>query len=243
MKLALSFITSTIGRKYLMALSGLALVGFVIIHMIGNLKIYSGADAINHYAHLLKYNPVILWSFRFGLLGIALVHVVTAISLIMENRAARPKDYEKQRTIQASLGSVTMALSGLTVLAFVIYHILHFTVGAFHPEYHLMKTTIHGADHAVFQLLAPVEEGAKYHDVYRMMVSGFQNVWISAFYVISMAFLCLHMSHGISSMFQSLGLRSPQSAPFLKLIAWGTSAIIFIGMSSIPISVLAGWVK
>ncbi|NJL19162.1 MAG: hypothetical protein HC901_02375 [Bdellovibrionaceae bacterium] len=122
----------------------------------------------------------------------------------------------------------TMIMSGVIIVSFAVFHILHFTVQSTHPEFREFHTTL---------------DGLPVHDVYRMVVVGFQNVWVSGFYILSVGLLCVHMSHGISSMFQSLGFMNKQTRPLLHLAALGLSAAVFAGMSSVPVAVLAGWVK
>lgn len=242
MKILIRFCRSSIGRKYLMAITGLLLFAFVVAHMLGNLKIFSGPDSLNHYAKMLKTYPALLWSFRIGLFTAAIIHVVIGISLVLENQQARPVDYARQRTIQASLASITMGISGMIVLAFIIYHILHFTVMAFHPEYHEMKAPI-AATPGIYQAISPVQEGTMYPDVYGMVISAFSNRWISGFYIISVGILAFHLSHGLSSMFQSLGLRTRSMSKCLPWLARIVALIIFLGMAVVPFSVLFGLVK
>src|SRR5205807_10172845 len=125
-----------IGRKALMAITGLALLGYVIVHMIGNLQVYQGPDALNAYAKMLKGMPTLLWGARLTLLVLFVAHVYLGITLALENRAARPVGYVRFEYEQASIATRTMLLSGLVILAFVIFHLLHFTLGAVQPEYH-----------------------------------------------------------------------------------------------------------
>jgi succinate dehydrogenase / fumarate reductase, cytochrome b subunit len=222
MKAFIQILTSSLGKKYIMALTGFGLVGFVMIHMLGNLQIFLGAETLNAYAKLLKSSAEVLWAFRLGLLGMAVLHIVCAISLVMDNRRARPAGYQKEKNI-STWASRTMIVSGLIVSAFVIYHILHFTVQVTDPSYQTMTTELHGQE---------------VHDVYRMVVAGFSNPIISGFYILSVGLLCWHLSHGISSMFQSIGLRNRRSAPLLDKLALGLSALVFLGMSSVPAAVL-----
>lgn len=218
---------SSLGKKYIMALSGLALFLFVIGHMAGNLQIFAGRDSINAYAKFLKSNPGLLWSARAGLLVLVIAHIITAVQLVSENREARPVAYEKGRPTAASLASRTIFISGLIIFAFVVYHLLHFTFGVTDPEY--------------LQLHDPTDPLR--HDVYGMMVQGFSNPVVSAFYIISMGLLCLHLSHGVSSMFQSLGIRNRSNLRAIHRVARIAAVIIFIGNVSIPIAILAGVVK
>ncbi|HXG91371.1 MAG TPA: succinate dehydrogenase cytochrome b subunit [Blastocatellia bacterium] len=221
---------SSLGKKYIMAITGLALFLFVIAHMAGNLQIFAGRDAINSYAHFLKSKPGLLWSARIGLLILVIAHIVTAIQLVAENREARPVAYEKGRPTAASFASRTMFISGLVIFAFVIYHLMHFTFGVTNPEFLTLKDSTNTAD--------PLR-----HDVYGMMVQGFSNPWVSAFYIISMGLLCLHLSHGVSSMFQSLGIRNKSNLRAIHRAARIAAVIIFVGNCSIPIAILAGAVR
>jgi succinate dehydrogenase / fumarate reductase cytochrome b subunit len=217
---------SSLGKKYVMAISGLALFLFVIGHMAGNLQIFAGRDSINSYAMFLKSKPGLLWSARAGLLVLVVLHIITAIQLVAENREARPVTYERRRPL-ASFASRTIFVSGLVIFAFVIYHLMHFTVGVTNPEFmHLADPT------------DPLR-----HDVYGMMVQGFSNPFVSAFYIISMGLLCLHLSHGVSSMFQSLGIRNRGNLRAIHNVARIAALVIFVGNISIPIAILAGMVR
>lgn len=214
---------STLGRKYIMGITGIGLVAFIIVHMLGNLQIFLGQDTLNQYAVLLKSSAEVLWGFRLGLLTLVVLHIAAAVSLVIDNRKARPKGYAAEGTVQASYASRTMKYSGIIVLAFVIYHILHFTAKVTHPNYK--------------ELMAPLD-GKMVPDVYTMVIMGFSNVWISLFYIISVGLLCMHLSHGVSSMFQSLGLQTRKNEAILKPGAKALSVIIFLGMVSVPVAVL-----
>ena len=218
------------GKKYIMAITGLVLVGFVIAHLIGNLQIFLGPEALNRYGHFLQTTPELLWPARIFLLVMVALHIVAAIALTRENRAARPVPYAHYEVVAASYASRTMFMSGLIVLVFIIYHLLHFTVQV--PQINLT-----GQD---FRALEDVKQR---HDVYGMMVTGFSNPLVSGFYVLGMALLCLHLSHGISSLFQSLGLSNRAYGEFLDKLAVAAAIIIFIGYVSIPAAVLMGVVK
>ncbi len=227
MNTAKRFFQSSLGKKYIMALTGFALFAFVIAHMAGNLQIFLGPKAINDYAYFLKSNPGLLWGARAGLLAVAALHIISAIQLVRANRRARPAGYNEYKVVAASLGARTIVLSGLIILAFVIYHLLHFTFGVTNPEY---MTLVDPAD--------PLR-----HDVYRMMINGFSNVWVSAFYIIAMGLLCLHLSHGVTSMFQSLGLRRKAIRRSINLFARTAALVIFLGNVAIVVAVLTGFVK
>jgi len=215
---------SSLGKKYIMAITGLLLFLFVIVHMLGNLQVYIGPEAMNAYAALLKSKPALLWSFRAGLFIIAVLHIVSALQLAAENRNARPQAYAEGKPI-ADLASRTILLSGLIVLAFIVYHLMHFTLGVTNPDF--------------MELHDPLGR----HDVYRMVVEGFRIPLVSAFYIISMGLLCLHLSHGVSSLFQSLGIRRKSTLGAFNRFAQISAFVIFLGNVSIPISILAGVVR
>lgn len=229
-----------------MALTGLALVGFVVGHMLGNLQIYLEPYYINAYALKLKDLGPFLWLIRFALLAIVGVHIWMAIALTLENKKARPETYKADATVQATYASRTMPISGMILLAFILFHIAHFTVR--NVPGHDYDTAIQMADGTVYEAHVPLVhsgeeavEGTKIvHDVHTMMVAGFSYWWISIFYIIGMALLCMHLSHGISSMFQSLGLRNRTWRARLDPLAKAVGIILFIGFASIPVAVLAG---
>ena len=213
-----------------MALSGLVLAGFVFVHMLGNLQLFLGQEALNAYAYKLQSIPAILWGFRLFLLLAILVHVLTAISLVRENRAARPNSNAEEKFVQATLASRSMGLTGSLLFAFIVFHVLHYTVRVTHPEYQDM--------HYVLE-----QNGKKVHDVFTMIVAGFTEKWISATYIVCMAMLCLHLTHGVSSLFQTIGIRNTAWKSRLDGIAIAYGWIIFIGFISVPMAVLMGVVK
>ena len=220
-----SFLSSSVGRKWIVALTGVALVGFVTGHMVGNLQIFLGQEAINKYAAFLKGLGEILWIIRFGLLAMIVAHIVFTIQLTRENRLARPVKYAVSGYRASTRASRTMIVSGLILLCFIVFHLLHYTAHRIDPSF----ATLHDA------------QGR--HDVYRMMILGFKNKWASGFYVVGMFLLCQHLSHGIGSFPQTLGLNSKNLEGFWKKLApvwaWG----LFIGYVSIPVAVLAGYLK
>lgn len=203
-----------------MAVTGLALLGFVIGHMLGNLQIFIGQDQLNAYAANLQGMGPVLWVARLALLVLVGLHIWAAYSLTRENMQARPQNYRKEGTIQASYSSRTMRWSGVIVLAFIIYHLLHFTVRVTHPEY------------------SELIDGVGRPDVYQMVISGFSSIWVSGFYIVAMFLLAMHLSHGIASMLQTLGLRTSGTRRMVDSISWGVAAIIFVGNISIPLAVL-----
>lgn len=219
------FFSSSLGKKYVMALTGFALFAFVLAHMAGNLQIFLGAESINSYAAFLKARPGLLWSARIGLLVVVILHITAAIQLVRINRRARPVGYNDNKVVASSLAQRTIFMSGLIILAFIIYHLLHFTFGATNPEY------------------LGYHDSLGRHDVYRMMIAGFSNIWVSLFYIIAMGLLCLHLSHGVSSMFQSLGLRRRAITRSINLFAKTMAILIFVGNVAIVVAVLTGLVK
>ncbi len=219
---------SSLGKKYIMAITGLLLFLFVIVHMLGNLQIYLGKEFINSYAHFLKSSPELLWPGRIGLLLLAILHIISAIQLARENSKARPVSYASDKVYGASFASQAILFSGLIVLAFLVYHILHFTVGVIQTDA-LTYTEIY--------------KGETRHDVYKMMVVGFSSPWISMIYLICMGLLCLHLSHGVSSMFQSLGWKKNAFRGAINNFARISALIIFLGNCSIPIAIMLGYVK
>ena len=223
MNLVRAFLGSSIGKKWVVALSAIVLLGYVIGHLVGNLQIFAGPDKINAYAAFLHSMPGILWVVRVFLIVALVLHVVMTLKLAAENRSARGAGYERRNSVQIRFATRTMALSGLIVLAFVLYHLAHFTIRVTDARFHSL----------------PRGE----YDVYSMVILGFQNVWVSGFYVVAIFLLCLHLSHGLQSMFQTLGANSATLRPIWnvagQLIAW----TIFLGYISIPVAVLANVLK
>lgn len=220
-------------KKYLMAITGAILAMFVLGHMLGNLQFYLGPDVINAYAlhlHSLPFHPFSLYAIRLFLLGALAVHVVMAILLVRENRAARPERYAEEKVQCATLSSKLMPATGIVLLAYIIFHILHFTVrvgpGAFANE---IPETVVNLGHG---------STAIFHDVYAMMVQGFQHVGTSLFYILATGLLCIHLTHGFSSMFQTVGLRNEKWRYRLDNIALIYGWVVFLGFASIPASVL-----
>jgi succinate dehydrogenase / fumarate reductase cytochrome b subunit len=208
-----------------MAVTGFFLFGFVVVHMLGNLQIFLGPEALNGYAEKLQEMTELLWPARLFLLANLILHVFTAVRLTAENRRARPIPYAYKDTVQASYASRTMMMSGLIVLAFTIYHLLHFTFGIVHPQY------FHATD----------AQGR--HDVYAMVVSSFRNPLIAGAYILAMIPLCMHLSHGFQSLFQTLGFNHSKYTPLLRHVSAVVGLVIFIGNSSIPAAVFFGLVR
>lgn len=223
---------SSIGKKIIVAVTGLFLVLFLAGHLAGNLLVFAGRDAFNTYAQFLHHmiHGVGIWLFRLVMLVMLGAHIAATVKLTMENRAAR-KPYECNAVIQASSASRTMIVSGLTILAFFIYHILHFTVRAGNTYNSYVDA----------EYLA--KTGLERHDAWKMVVDGFGVWYVSLFYVIAMTLLSLHLSHGVASVFQTLGLRPRKSAATIQQLSIAYSAVIWLGFVSIPLAILFGIVK
>lgn len=230
MKVVTNIFSSSLGKKYIMAVSGLVLVLFVIAHLLGNLQIFLGPEAINRYGNFLQTNIEILWPARIFLIIMIGLHIWSAIKLSIENKAARPVPYANWNPTVATYASRTMLMSGIIVLVFIIYHLLHYTAL-------VQSVNLTGQNFAGF------EDSQGRHDIFKMMVVGFGNIWVSGFYVIGVGLLCLHLSHGMSAMFQSLGWKNKAYTPLLdkgaRIVAW----LIFLGYISIPIAILLGYGK
>lgn len=220
-----SFVSSSIGKKILVALTGAILVVFELGHMIGNLLVFVGKDAINEYGHLLQtsLHGGGVWAARLVIFGSIIVHVLLTISLTKANRAARAERYGFEATQVASKSSRTMILSGLTILAFFVYHILHYTVRVWH-----------GFGTARYEIEI---DGHKAHNVYQMVIDGFSWAPASIVYLIAMGLLCSHLSHGVSSLFQTLGLNTEKTAPLFKKLGWAYATLVFAGNATIVLSI------
>ncbi|MEM7181602.1 MAG: succinate dehydrogenase cytochrome b subunit [Spirochaetota bacterium] len=225
MSKAPGFLQTSVGKKYIMAITGILLFGFVIAHMLGNLQVFSGPEKLNSYAKFLKDLGPVLWAARLFLLGAFVLHVVTAIRISTENKKARTQGYQVFNTKVASYASRTMIYSGIIVLSFLIYHLLHFTLGVTNPDFMELK------------------DAQGRHDVYTMVVTGFKSLPVSIAYIVSMIVLCFHLNHGLFSLFQTLGVNSPQSDPLLKKVSLVISLLIFVGNTSMPVAVLMDVVK
>lgn len=219
---AVRFYEAPIGKKAVMAVTGVLLFGYVIAHLIGNLQVFSpNRDQINAYAAFL-HNPnnlLALWAARLVLLAAVVLHIVASFQLWAQNREARPVSYRKKADVPTSYAARTMKWSGPIVAAFVIFHVLHLTVGAVLPLH---------------------EVGPNAPDVRANVITGFQNYGVSAFYILAIILLCMHLYHGLWSMFQSLGFSHPRYTPMLKKGAAAVAILIAIGNISIPLAVLAG---
>ena len=215
-----SFWQSTNGKKAVMAVTGCILFLFVVGHLAGNLQIFDSPARLNAYSKFLKNLGELLWLVRIVLLVSVGLHILATVQLWSLNRKARPIGYKVKKSVASNYADRTMYWSGPIILAFVILHILEFTTGNLHPQ-----STFTDAD------------------VYSNVVSGFRVWYISAWYIFSMILLGFHLRHGMWSMFQSLGMNHPRHTPVLKQAALWITIVIVAGYISIPISVLAGWVR
>lgn len=229
---------SSIGAKWLMAATGLALLLFVIAHMLGNLQVFLGRDRLNNYAEGLQHLGALLWVARLGLLALFVIHVVTAIRIANENKAARPVPYATLQPQVTSYAARTMVMSGLIVLAFVAYHLAHFTWGWTNPDHYAMHESVMRPEGAGGALVSVPR-----HDVYGMVIAGYQVWWIAGLYVVAQALLCLHISHGASSALQTLGVTHPALKCMKDKLGPAIALVIFVGNCSIPASILLGLVK
>jgi succinate dehydrogenase / fumarate reductase cytochrome b subunit len=216
---------STIGKKYVMAISGLIWFGYLILHLWGNLKIYAGAQLLNEYAGFLRTvgepffgNSQLLWLVRIVLIPAFVLHVWAAVQLTTRDRASRPRGYSMRKNLESTLASRTMLWGGLFVLLFVIYHLLDFTYGTVNPSY---------------------EDGNIYHNI----VASFR-VWpVAVFYILAMLAVGLHLFHGVWSLFQTLGWNAARSNRLIRNFATFCAVVLTVGNISIPVAVLTGVVK
>lgn len=216
---------TSLGKKYVMGLTGLLMVVFVIAHMLGNLSIFGGASGINAYAEHLRAFPPALWAFR-GLMAVAfLLHIYMGTSLYLENRSARPIEYASKQNERTSFSARTMLWTGLLLGAFVIYHLLHFTLHAWHPEWNAL-----------------VDEAGRFN-VFYMVATSFSKTGVVVLYIAAMVVLLLHLAHGIQSFFQSLGLTGDKSLPKLETGGRGLAFILMVGFMLTPALIYFGLIK
>ncbi len=216
---------SAVVKKAIMAVTGVMLFGFVFAHMTGNLKIFQGPEKLNDYSAFLREvgQPVLpetglLWILRIGLLAAVGLHVLAATELTLMNRRARPVDYKGRRSVQMDYASRTMRVSGYLIFGYVVYHLLHLTVGSVHEDF------------------IP-------HDVYHNVVVGFSNPWIAGVYMIVNLLLGFHLYHGLWSLFQSLGLSHPRWDPARRGFAVVFAVVVTAGFLAVPLAVLTGVVS
>lgn len=216
---------STLAKKAVMAVSGIVLFGFVLVHMLGNLKLYLGTDALNHYGEWLRVvgEPALpgegaLWIARVGLLVAVVAHIWAAWQVTRRSRAARPRQYEEVHRVQLDYADRTMRWAGVIIALFIVYHLLHFTTGTLHNDF------VPG-------------------DVYHNVVAGFSIWWVAAIYIVANLMLGLHLYHGLWSMFQTLGWTHPTFNPWRRRFAAAFALLVTAGNVSFPLAVLTGLVR
>ena len=212
------FYRSTIGRKVVMAVSGIILTAFVLLHMSGNLLAFKGPAALDEYSHLLQRSALILWGVRSVLLLAAAFHVHSAWTLRRDARAARPVEYARREVLVSTLGARTMRWTGVLLLGFIVFHLLHLTTGTLHPEF------VRG-------------------EVYNNLVIGLDVPAVAGFYLAAMLALSLHLGHGVWSVFQTLGVTHPHLERGRRRFAMVVAVLIPAGFAAIPLAVLLGWLR
>ena len=220
--------STMVGKKVVMAVTGIVLVGFVIAHMLGNLKIFLGAQAIDTYAVFLRTmgEPLfpysaLLWVVRIVLLTCVALHITAAVQLTRMSRAARPHGYDTKESIATTYAARTMRWSAVILVLFIVYHLLHLTGG------------VVGFPPGQFRDLS----------VYHNVVAGFSVWYVSLFYSVAMACLCLHLDHGIWSLLQTLGWNNARTTSTVRTLSRGVALAVFVGFISVPVAVLAGWLR
>jgi len=217
--------TSSLGKKFIMGITGLLMVGFVVAHMLGNLSIFGGADGINAYAEHLRAFPPMLWIFRLVMLVSFGLHILTWIDLYLQNRAARPVNYATKVYERTTFMAQTMIWTGLLLGSFVVFHILHLTMHIGNPQF------------------AEMADALGRFDVFAMLQASFGKFYLALLYVGAMVVLLLHLSHGIQSFFQSLGLTNDNTLPVLEKGGKVVAFVLMVGFMLIPITILFGVVK
>jgi succinate dehydrogenase / fumarate reductase cytochrome b subunit len=223
MSSVLRLLDSTVGQKVIAAATGIGLIAFVISHLLGNLQMFLGQDAINGYAVMLKDLGALLWVARFGLLLLVSLHIAITVRLAWRSRAARNGRYANPTRQTSTVSSRYMIVSGSIILAFVVFHLLHFTFGWVQPDLHRLTDA----------------EGR--HDVYSMVAQGFHNWAVAGFYILAMLFLCSHLTHAFFSPWQSLGVNLGGKDSTVKRLARYAAVITVLGFISIPVAALLGW--
>jgi len=214
------FYASMVGKKVVMGVTGLIGIGFVILHSLGNLLVFRGAAALNSYSHFLKSTGELLWALRIVLLVAVILHVIAAVQLTRQSRAARPIGYTKHETQAATIASRTMRWGGALLLVFIVLHILHFTTGTIRPA-------------GVFS----------HEDVYANVVTGFRLWWVALFYVVAMVALGLHLFHGAWSSMRSIGVSPPSPQPLHHRISLALAILVWAAFTAVPVAVFSGIVR
>lgn len=251
----LQFLRSTVLSKIVMATTGILLLLFIIGHLLGNLQIYLGPDAYNTYAHFLKSIGEILWIVRIVLFISLVLHIITSLYLSALNNNAKPVKYQVINYAKAKINSRSMLVTGIMIFAFVTYHLLHFTFGVTNPE-HFASRELKVQKAFVLPGDLPAEKIKEMpadcfvqqnilterHDVYKMVVLGFRNPFISLAYIVGVVLLGFHLSHAIKSCFHTLGVTGPKFTPWMERCSNIFSVIITLLYISIPITILLGLV-
>ena len=225
MTLILRLFHSSVGQKTVAAATGIGLIGFVVAHMVGNLQLFAGQDAINGYAEKLQSLGALLWTARIGLLLLVTLHIAMTVRLAWVNRTARNGRYRVTKHRASTRSSRYMIVSGTMILVFVVFHLCHFTFGWIQPE------------------LYRLTDSQGRHDVYSMITRGFDNRTIAGFYIVAMLFLCSHLSHAIFSPLQTLGVNIGGRDSVVKRVAQFAAVFTVLGFVSIPAAVLLGWFR
>jgi succinate dehydrogenase / fumarate reductase cytochrome b subunit len=214
------FYASMVGKKFVMGVTGLIGIGFVILHSLGNLLVFRGAPAINSYSHFLKSTGELLWGLRIVLIVAVILHVTAAAQLTRQSRAARPAGYVKREPQVATVASRTMRWGGALLLVFIIVHILHFTTGTIRPAGYFSTD-----------------------DVYANVVTSFRIWWVTLFYIVSMIALGLHLFHGAWSSMRSIGVSPPSPQPLHRRISLALAVLVWAAFTSIPLAVIVGAIR
>lgn len=212
---ARKFFQSTVGKKVIMAITGIILVAFVIGHMAGNLLVFAGRAQINAYSRVLHASDELLWGIRSVLIVSVVLHIWSAVALTAAARAARPHDYARKVSQTATLASRTMRLGGLLLLGFIVFHLLHLTAGVIRP--------------------GTFDE----HDVYANVISSFRIPWVTALYLVAMVSLGAHLFHGAWAAFRTLGISPPSAHPLKRPVAMVIAIVVWAGFTSIPLAIIA----
>jgi succinate dehydrogenase / fumarate reductase cytochrome b subunit len=214
------FYASMVGKKVVMGVTGLIGIGFVILHSLGNLLVFRGPAAINSYSHFLKSTGELLWTLRIVLIIAVILHVIAAVQLTLQSRAARPVGYTRHESQVATIASRTMRWGGAFLLVFIVLHILHFTTGTIKPA-------------GVFTS----------QDVYANVVTSFRIWWVAVFYVLAMVALGLHLFHGAWSSVRSIGVSPPSPEPLHRKISVVVAILVWAAFTAVPVAVLVGIVR
>jgi len=221
----IDFVKSTVGAKIVVAVTGFMFVGFILAHTAGNMLVFLGAEALNDYAQMLRAVPELLWMARIGLIIALVLHVWLTLKLTAQNRSANPQKYQVSVSQAATLQSKTMRFGGISLFFFLVYHLMHFTLGITHPA----EFNVH-----------EVVNGIERHDAFAMLISGFSHWYNVLIYVVATLFLGLHLKHGIQSMVHTLGFNGERLTAGAKTVGSILEIIVFFGLISIPLSIFFG---